>query len=349
MMKKQIILTSLLISGFLPGYNSLAPAKQLAKQVETNAVSGCEFLLIIRDGGQKQTWQYRYDKNRLRINSVGRHIPALPINLLDFASNTISIIHPHNGTWEKSALNGSSTDKAFPAPPPPVVPPQMRMTQPVTPQPVPPQQMAPALPVIPPPPALPQQTNNLPNSIKHKFAPPAMPDLPANLPKGIGPGAANPLSAPSTEPASGGMPVFPAMPAMPPIGLMHEAPDVMKLIPQNKTNTLFGVTCRLYKMKITRNKGTLFIWLSNSPVLPPFYLPSRELPNQRYHAEWQEQVAQILRKKNFFPLHLELKTESGTTIAEWKIKSLKTDIKQKYNEEIFKVPEEMHLLPPPMW
>ena len=161
------------------------------------------------------------------------------------------------------------------------------------------------------------------------------------------PGNHIPVSTPAGGMVPGGMPAFPQRPMPPMEGMDGES---MVLVPQNQTNTLCGMTCTFYEIKLPRDEGTLSLWLSDDPTLSPFYLPAYRLSDSRDRMEWPEQVAQILRKQKLFPLSLTLqRKDSAQILAEWKVEFIKTDLEKKDQESLFKVPEGMHQLPPVRW
>jgi len=70
-----------------------------------------EIRMMMQDGGMKQEIQYRYTKEQLRIDRVGKIIPSPPINLIALKTKTLRIIHPHNGTWEERSLEQRAKPK----------------------------------------------------------------------------------------------------------------------------------------------------------------------------------------------------------------------------------------------
>lgn len=59
--------------------------------------------LLLRTGTDQASSEVRYrlKDERLRIDQPGEVIPAPAVNLLDLASGTLRILHPHNGTWQE--------------------------------------------------------------------------------------------------------------------------------------------------------------------------------------------------------------------------------------------------------
>ncbi len=179
-----------------------------------------------------------------------------------------------------------------------------------------------------------------------------MPGIPGNLPEGIEPGAGeapSTINAPAGMPSPGisaGMPAFPEMPAFPMEGMGGNEP--LALVPKNQTNELFGFSCRLFEAKVP-DAGTLWLWLCDDPSLPPFHLLRHELLRGHRQPEWDEQVARLLRKEKMFPFRAELKGEGGDLLAEWRVLSVKTDVKESDQTGLFDIPAGMCLLPAEEW
>ncbi len=281
-----------------------------SRAAEEPSASRGEIRMAVQNGGPIRELRYRYGENQLRIDRPGEVIPAPPVNLLDLEKGTLSILHPHNGTWEQAPVGGTV---------------DLVSNTPTT----VPESIIPAPPVSPP------------------ADWPEMPGRPKDLPAGIGPGAAaKPAPAASTPgmPAGipSGMPAFPAMPDFPMEGMAGDE-EPMVLVPQNQTNELFGFSCRLYEIT-TPNHGSLSIWLTDDSILPPFHLLVHEVPSSHGQVEWDEQVAHLLRKEKMFPLLAELKGKGDDSLAQWRVLSIKTDVKEKDQSGIFKMPEGLHRL-----
>ena len=271
-----------------------------------------EIQLSLQNGDRNQMFRYRYNATQLRIDRPGEIIPSPPINLLDLEKGTLSILHPHNGTWEmgdetenqRSEVGDQGSD--------------VRGSRSV------------AAPRMAPPADWPK-----------------MPAPPSGLPEGIGPSASKTTAPPFNPGTSMGMPAFPEMPAFPMPGAERE--KSITLVPQNQTNELFGFTCRLYEAVIPR-KGTVELWLCDNPGLPPFHLLAYRLQDRRDRPEWDKQLAQRLRNEKMFPFRMVLKNnEGGDILAEWNIVSIKTDLKEKDLTGVFDIPSEMHRLPTRDW
>jgi len=275
-----------------------------------------EIRMSLRNGGSSQEFRYRYNATQLRIDRPGEIIPSPPVNLLDLKKGVLTLLHPHNGTCEQAALNGEQTDRPT--------------------RPIPPATM----------PTMPEQSHRAPPADWPEM--PKMQGMPQNLPKGIGLGAEkapSSINAPMGMPSSG-MPAFPEMPAFPMMGMGGNEP--MALVPQNQTNELFGYSCQLFDVKVPEF-GTLQLWLCDDPSLPPFHQLRHELLHRHGRPEWEEQVAQLLRKEKKFPFRAELKGEGDDLIAEWRVLSIKTDVKESDQTGIFDLPSNVYLLPAEEW
>ncbi len=174
---------------------------------------------------------------------------------------------------------------------------------------------------------------------------PKMPALPEGLPEGIGPGASK-MQVPSINPGlPAGMPAFPAMPTFSMEGMGGDKP--MVLVSKNQTNEFFGFLCHLYETTVPEH-GIMSLWLCDAPALPPFHLLVHGL--ERNRPEWDEQIARLLRKKKTFPFRAELKVvEGGEVLAEWNVLSIKTNVKEKNQAELFEIPAGMHRLSVSEW
>jgi len=347
--------------GWLGGLIALClAAPSLALGLEMGSGNGLhgalrgEIRMTMQNGGTGREFRYRYTETQLRIDRPGEVIPSPPVNLLDLEKGTLRIIHPHNGTWEQDAV-GRVADPTLHIPGS-AIPDATRMAIPADWPEMPgmpknlPEGIGPGAvqtPAIAPVPAIPATTHMAPPSDW-----PEMPGMPENLPEGIGPGtgqASPPAASIPGMPAGGmspGMPAFPAMPAFPMPGIGGHEPMVPAF--QNQTNELFGFSCRLYEMAIP-DRGTLSLWLCDDPSLPPFHLLAHEIQRRQGRSEWDEQVAQLLRKEKMFPFHAVLKGEGGATLAEWSVLSIKTDVEKKDQEDLFEVPAELHLLSERGW
>lgn len=270
------------------------------------AVKPCEVRLSIKNGGQVQEFRYRFRDQQLRIERSGKIIPSPPVNILEVETGLLSIIHPHNGTWEQGSI--------------------VEGTHPVSPAPVAIEASIPAIEERP------------------RMDPPTdWPDMPSGMPAGIGPGAKKPSPTATLVPGMpAGMPAFPAMPDFPMEGMGGDEP--LTLVSLNQTNELAEFSCRLYEATVAR-EGKLVVWLSDDPRLPPFHLLRHELPNSRQQPEWNEQLAEQLRKKNLFPFKVELKAENGQTIISWTVLSVRTDLKKEEFDGLFTVPDGLYQLP----
>ncbi len=281
---------------------------------EKRSRSRGEIRMALRNGGSNREFRYRYNKTQLRIDRPGEIIPSPPVNLLELEKGELILLHPHNGTCERGALDGDKT----------------------------------ARPTQPAPPVTMQETPTQPR----KTPPADWPGMPQNLPEGIGPGAGkapSTINAPAGMPSPGmsaGMPAFPEMPAFPMEGMGGNEP--MALVPQNQTNELFGFSCRLFEIKVPE-LGTLQLWLCDDPSLPPFHRLRHELLRGHGRPEWEEQAARLLRKEKMFPFRAELKGEGGDLLAEWRVISVKTDVKESDQSGIFDIPTGMYLLPAEEW
>ncbi len=292
------------ISGFVLGMGLVARA----------AVEPCEIRLSMQQGERVQELRYCCRDQQVRIDHPGKIIPSPPINLLDLETGMLSIIHPHNGTWEQGTVAG--------------------IADPVSPASAVPGSQIPATGATP------------------RMAPPAdWPEMPQGLPSGIGPGAAQASPSATMVPGMpagmpGGMPSFPAMPDFPMAGMGGDKP--LALVSQNQTNELFGFSCRLHEVALPRH-GTLLLWLCDDPALPPFHLLAHEIHRRQGRSEWDEQVAQLLRKEKMFPFHAVLKGEGDAVLAEWSVLSIRTDVEEKDQEDLFEVPAGLHFLPSVEW
>ena len=307
----------------------LCPLFSEAVAKENGSPKVTEVRMMMQDGGMKQEIQYRYTKEQLRIDRVGKIIPSPPINLIDLKTKMLRIIHPHNGTWEEGALE-QKVKKANGFPEMPNLPPGIGPKA-TPPRPVPTHGLPPA-PVAPP-----KGFPKMPNV-------PAMPEgIPTNRPAGIGPGAA-PKSVPGIPtmpagmPAAGGM-MPQGMPAFP-MPSMMQIQKPLKLIALNQTNTVCGVVCQQYKLELPR-MGSLTLWLSDDPSLPPFYPLRYNVPDRRIHSEWNEKVGELLRKEKKFPLLLELRGSGKDLLVQWKVLSIKPNQKQK-DPQLFNVPKGLY-------
>jgi hypothetical protein len=294
-----------------------------------------EIRMVMQDGGMKREIQYRYTKTQLRIDRFGNTIPSPPINLVNLKTKTLRIIHPHNGTWEEGLLEEKTpkTD-GFPQMP--------HLPAGIGPQTTPSQPAPPSQSVSPPP----SESGSTPMVPPKGF--PQMPEgFPTNLPAGVGPNATPPKAMPVPTMPAGmpqggaggmmpqGMSAFP----MPPMGGRSEKP--LQLIPLNqKTNTFCGVVCQQYKMELPR-MGSLTLWLSDDPSLPPFYPLRYNMPDRRGHSRWSEKLGQLLRKEKKFPIQLELRGSGKDLQVQWKVLSIKPKQKQK-DSQLFCVPTNLH-------
>lgn len=279
----------------------------------------------IRDGGAVRELRYRFRGQGLRIDRPGEVVPSPPVNLLDFEKGTLSILHPHNATWEQvrvDATNGSgSAVDPVPFAPPPAIPEPARpeYTQPTN------WPDRPALPDDVPPGIGPRPPGTTPAS-SPGFPPPVaagmMPGTPAGMPPGM--------------PVMPGMSAMSGMPAFPPMPLPGEA-EPMELTCKGRTNDLYGFSCRLHELTVP-DWGTMSLWLSDDPGLPPFHLLRHEAPRSHGRMEWFEKVAALLSKKRMFPFHAELKGEGNDALATWKVLSV-TPLPGADDAALFSVPE----------
>ena len=120
----------------------------------------------------------------------------------------------------------------------------------------------------------------------------------------------------------------------------------MQLTPRPQTNTISGITCRLYTAEIPRQRAKLKVWAFRDSRLPPFYLPAYrlDLPPMVLQ-DWQHSLAVLLRQKGLTPLLVQLCNENGAVPAEWRVTLLKTKLTTDFPKEIFEVPANMRLLP----
>jgi hypothetical protein len=276
-----------------------------------------EIRLQVVDGGSARELRYRFRDRRLRIDRPGKLVPSPPVNIVDQAAGKLRILHPHNATWEEAPIDSTN-----------------RSVRPLAPTPA-------LLPPAGPPPALPSLTppTTWPEPLK----------LSDDLPAGIGPGPPglspdfSPLAAGMAPGVPAGMPSIPGMPAFPPMPMLGEA-EPMALMAQDPTNALHGFSCRLHEVEVP-DWGTMSLWVSDDPRLPPFYLLMHEVSCSSGRSEWYELVTALLREAKAFPFHAVLKSESGHALATWEVLAVTFGLAGE-DADLFGVPAEFHRLPP---
>ncbi len=278
-----------------------------------------EIRMAVKNGGRSQVLRYCYAGNQLRIDRPGEIIPSPPVNLLDLEKGTLSILYPHNGTWEVGAEAGDQRLEVGGQ--------RSRAGDQGS------------------------EVGSQSSVVAPRMAQPAdwpkTPAPPGGLPEGVGPASSKTPPSSFNPGTSMGMPAFPEMPTFPMPGAGGE--KSMTLVSQGQTNELFGFSCCLYNVVIPR-KGTVELWLCDNPGLPPFHLLAYRLQDRRDRSEWDKQLAQRLRNEKKFPFRMVLKSEEGgDVLAEWDVVSIKTDLKEKDVDGVFDVPSEMHRLPSREW
>jgi hypothetical protein len=72
-----------------------------AAAAEPKPFTNGEIRLRVISGPQETEFRYLLRDGTMRIDHPGEIIPAPPVNLLDLASGNLTILHPHNGTWQR--------------------------------------------------------------------------------------------------------------------------------------------------------------------------------------------------------------------------------------------------------
>lgn len=180
-----------------------------ASEKEPQAVRN-EIRFHIKNGGDQREFRYRYTLTQIRIDRPGDLIPSPAVNVLDLEKGTLRILHPHNGSWEQTFLDGSSAtaetaldSSAFPS-------------------------------IISPVDG--REITGLPNDLPKGIGPGAVVSAIPSDPMGMTGGM--PME----------MPAFPVMPDFP-MDEGGDV-DLMKLTSQGQTNMLFGFSCQLYEMTL---------------------------------------------------------------------------------------------------
>jgi hypothetical protein len=112
----------------------------------------------------------------------------------------------------------------------------------------------------------------------------------------------------------------------------------MGLAPKGETNDFHGISCERYEVKVPGH-GTMSLWLSNDPTLPPFHLLTHQPPDPG-HREWDDRIAALLRKENRFPFLAILKGEAGDTLARWEVTAYRPRLAPDTPADLFAVPQE---------
>lgn len=304
---------------------------------------------ITKRGKLEQTFQYTKKGELVRLEKLGKHAPAPPINLINQKTGDFKILRPLNSSWLQVPAEMLKPRKtsAFPEPPAPPAGIGAKPTPPGAPAPpAPPSEAAPKAPQIPKAPKFPQP--KLPEGVQ--------------LPKGIGPqpngGNTNPTGQPAgqTIPGVPQAPSIPGVPGggafpggMPPMPSMPGQSEELTLTKQDETKTIHGYLCQRYLMTIPR-RGEMTLWLSDAKDLPPFHLLLHEAPRMRGRVRWEQQWPALLREKKLFPMLVVMHAESrerpnkkekpaqGRELYRYEVSKVKAGAVSDPEDKLFTVP-----------
>ena len=292
-----------------------------APATEPKPFAAGEIRLRVVSGPQETELRYRLKDGRMRIDHPGEIIPAPPVNLIEFASGTLTILHPHNGTWQEIPAarlqRPPSGIAGLPGPPSGIGPRQLPAITPpgraghVPLEPAGPVNFAPRLPEIPRPPGRPPL--------------PALPTVP-QLTTGV------------PEP-----PAIPAVSAGAPPMVPGQAPP-MELKAANEQREIHGYPCTRYTLAIPR-EGEMSLWLAGPGLLPPFHLLEADAPALAQRRDELAKVPALLRERDLFPLLAELKGEDGSPLLRWEVTAITPGMGE--DDSLFQVPANFQPLVPP--
>jgi hypothetical protein len=291
-----------------------------APAAEPKAFTIGEIRLTVVSGPQETELRYRLKDGRMRIDRPGEIIPAPPVNLIELASGTLTILHPHNGAWQEIPAarlrRPQSGIAGLPGPPPgigpqqlpAITPPGQAGHMPLDPDPVGPAKFAPRLPEIP--------------------RPPERPPLP------------------TVPPPAAGVPGPPAIPAVPGITspmVPGQAPP-MELKATAEQREIHGYPCTRYTLAIPR-EGEMNLWLAGPGLLPPFHLLEADAPAPAPGRDEFAKVPALLRERDLFPLLAELNGEDGSPLVRWEVTVITPSTGE--DDSLFQVPANFQPLAPP--
>jgi hypothetical protein len=278
-----------------------------------NKFQGTLSATLIR-GGTQVSFVFTRKGDLLRIENATNKLE--PINVVDLATNKLTIVYPHNTSFVVIDLAKKPVSRpgapplppGFPAPPTLSLTPSGAATGKIGPS-------------VSPPPGFPSP-------------PPQMPQIPVGgSPTGAGgsPALPNP-----------GMP----MPPMPMPGMFGQA----ELKKTDKTKKIHGFDCTLYT--VSARGETFEIWATTDEALFPFRLIDGDYLGRRFGPQMLEQQwLELLGQKSLFPIEASLKMEpNAQERLSFKIDKIdKKKIDQAEADKLFKAPENYHEIHAPQF
>lgn len=268
-----------------------------------------EVRLRMISGPQETQLRYRLKDGKMRIDQPGEIIPAPPVNLLDLASGNLTILHPHNATWQEvpaaklqpGRLGVAGLPVIGPQQGPEITAPGEAAQAPLAAVASP--ETGPRLPEFPPPPA------RMP-----------LPPVPAAPPSGPFPGPLVPVVLPGQAPP-------------------------MELKATAEQREIHGYSCTRYTLVIPR-EGEMSLWLAGPGFFPPFYLLEADPPDSFRDRDALAKIPALLRERDLFPLLAELKGEGGgSLLLRWEVTAIAAGTAD--DDSLFRVPPGFQPLAPP--
>ncbi len=246
--------------------------------------SGDGFTLLLRhsEGGRQTDVRYTVTVDEARLEAVEPTRPPSPVNLIDRATGTLTILRPHNrsvSTLAADAWDARRNDTASPCLPDGVGPnPAMPAAAPAT------GRIGPDPSMLPPgtePPERPGQTGML-------SLPRDMPGMPVMSGAGMMPGIP-------------GGPFADALPTMAMLAMGDRVDERGKLAAHDETRVMLGYPCRRHTLVMDASLE-MDLWLADSPDFPPFHLLTWDGPPPFGPRNPLREWPHIVRRQEQFPL-----------------------------------------------